>query len=49
MKVTDVTNILYRARKRMRDLVLKRVRDTVTTEAEAEAEMRELFGAARGA
>ncbi len=43
MSVTDVTNALYRARKRLRELVLKRVRDTVTSDEEAEAEMRELF------
>jgi RNA polymerase sigma-70 factor (ECF subfamily) len=41
--VTDVTNILYRARKRLRELVLMRVRDTVSSDEEAEAEMRELF------
>lgn len=42
--VSDVTNLLYRARKRLRELVLRKVRDTVTGEREAEAEMRELFG-----
>lgn len=42
--VTDVTNLLYRVRKKLRDLVLKKVRDTVTSERDAEAEMRELFG-----
>jgi len=40
---TDVTNILYRARKRLRELVLMRVRDTVSSDEEAEAEMRDLF------
>lgn len=41
--VTDVTNFLFRARKELRRIVLNRVRDTVTTDEEAEAEMRELF------
>lgn len=44
VSVTDVTNLLFRARKRLREIVLKRVRDTVTDEKEAEAEMRDLFG-----
>ncbi len=43
MSVTDVTNALYRVRKRLRELVLKRVRDTVTSDEEAESELRELF------
>ena len=43
VSVGDVTNILYRARKKLRELVLKRVRHTVTSDAEAEAEMKELF------
>jgi RNA polymerase sigma-70 factor (ECF subfamily) len=43
MSVTDVTNALYRARKKLRELVLRRVRDTVTSDEEAESEMRELF------
>jgi len=42
--VTDVTNLLFRTRKRLRELVLMRVRDTVTDDKEAEAEVRELFG-----
>jgi len=44
LSATDVTNALYRARKRLREIVLGKVRDTVTTEKDAEAEMRELFG-----
>ncbi|MBI2900970.1 MAG: sigma-70 family RNA polymerase sigma factor [Planctomycetes bacterium] len=44
--VTDVTNLLYRVRKELREAVLRRVRDTVTSEEEAEEEMRELFGRA---
>lgn len=45
MSVTDVTNHLYRARKKLREKILNRVRDTVTSEEEAEGEMKELFGA----
>lgn len=41
--VTDVTNYLFRARKRLREKVLSKVRDTVTNEQDLEAEMRELF------
>ncbi len=41
---SDVTNYLHRARKRLRELVMERVRDTVSTAEEAEVEMRELFG-----
>jgi RNA polymerase sigma-70 factor (ECF subfamily) len=43
ISVSDVTNGLYRMRKKLRDLVLMRVRDTVSSDREAEAEMRELF------
>lgn len=43
MPISDVTNLLYRARKELRERVLNRVRDTVTTEEEAEAEMKTLF------
>ena len=43
MSVGDVTNAPYQARKKLRELVLERVRDTVTPEDEAEAEMRDLF------
>lgn len=43
LAVTDVTNYLFRARKYLRDKVLGKVRDTVTTQEEAESEMRELF------
>ena len=42
-KVTQVTHALYFARKRLRELVLKRVRDSVTSASEAEAEMMRLF------
>jgi RNA polymerase sigma-70 factor (ECF subfamily) len=44
ISVTDVTHFLYRARQKMREVVLRHVCDTVTTPDEAEAEMRELFG-----
>jgi len=41
---TDVTNYIYRARKRLRELVLSQIRDTVSSEEEAESELRDLFG-----
>jgi len=44
MSEIEVTNVLYRVRRRLRELVLLRVRDTVDSEAEAEAELRDLFG-----
>lgn len=44
VRVTDVTNFLYRARKELRELVLERVRETVSDEEEATRELRELFG-----
>lgn len=44
LSVPDVTVSLYRARQRLKQLILDRVRDTVTTPEEAEAEFRELFG-----
>lgn len=43
ISVTDVTNHLFRARKKLREMVLKRIRDTVSTEEEAEAELKDLF------
>jgi RNA polymerase sigma-70 factor (ECF subfamily) len=43
MSVSDINNNLFRARKKLRDLVLIRVRDTVTSDEEAEAELRDLF------
>jgi len=43
LSVTDVTNLLFKARKKLRELVLSKVRDTVSSEKEAEDEMRELF------
>lgn len=43
--LSDVKNILYAARVKLREIVLAKVRDTVTTDDEAAAEMRELFGA----
>lgn len=47
LRESDVTNLLYRGRQRLRELLLARVRDTVVSEREAEAEMRLLFGARR--
>ncbi len=43
VQVGDVKNILYRARQRLKEIVLQIVRDSVTTPAEADAEMKELF------
>jgi RNA polymerase sigma-70 factor (ECF subfamily) len=43
MRVTQVTHALYFARKRLRELVLRRVRDSVTSAGEAEEEMIRLF------
>ena len=47
LSLPDVTVTLHRARHRLRELVLDRVRDTVATAEEAEAELRELFGRKR--
>ncbi len=41
--VTDVRNQLYRVRRRLRELVTERVRETVTDELALEEEMRDLF------
>lgn len=41
---TDVRNHLYRLRKRLREIVMEHVRETVASSEDAEAEMRELFG-----
>ena len=40
----EIKNVLYAARVRLREIVLAKVRDTVTTDDEAILEMRELFG-----
>lgn len=48
MSEFDVTNILYRLRRRLRELVLLRVRDTVDSDGEAEAELRDLFDSGPG-
>lgn len=42
--VTDLTNRLYEARRRYRELVIERLRDGVMTEDELAAEVRELLG-----
>ncbi len=47
IRETDVTNHLHRGRRLLRELVLRRVRDTVVSPDEAEAEMRLLFGRTR--
>jgi RNA polymerase sigma-70 factor (ECF subfamily) len=43
LAVGDITNALYRARKRLRELVWKRVQDTAATTCDAGEEMRSLF------
>ncbi len=44
VSATDVRNTLYRAKQRLRELARRRVRETVASDADAEAEFRELFG-----
>ncbi len=41
---TQVTNILHEGRRRLRELVLELIRETVASEREAESEMKDLFG-----
>ena len=43
VSVVDVSNSLSRGRKRLRELILARIRDTVSSEKDAVAEMRQLF------
>lgn len=43
LKTTTVTNWLHRARRKMQDLVFRHVRETVDSDDEASAEIRELF------
>lgn len=40
----DVKHLLTRSRRRLRELILEELRDTVETESEVEAELRDLFG-----
>ena len=40
----DVKHLLTRSRRRLRELILDQLRDTVETEAEVEEELRDLFG-----
>jgi DNA-directed RNA polymerase specialized sigma24 family protein len=40
----DVKHLLSRSRRRLRELILDQLRDTVETEAEVEEELRDLFG-----
>jgi RNA polymerase sigma factor (sigma-70 family) len=47
LRVTQVTHALYFARTRLRELVLRRVRDSVGSARDAELEMLKLFGASR--
>src|SRR5439155_17203342 len=47
LRITQVTHALYLARKRLRELVLNRVRDSVTSAREAEEEMIRLFSERR--
>ncbi|MBI2930933.1 MAG: sigma-70 family RNA polymerase sigma factor [Planctomycetes bacterium] len=44
VSVTDVTNWLHRARRRLRELVERRVQQTVSDPVEAQGELRDLFG-----
>ncbi len=41
--VTDVTNLLHRARKRMREIIREALRETVEQEGDVDDELRELF------
>lgn len=43
--VTEVTNLLHRSRKRLRDLIRAELRDTVEAESDLDGEVRELFEA----
>jgi RNA polymerase sigma factor (sigma-70 family) len=43
IKVSDVNNGLYRARRRYRELLMDRIRETTSSEDEAEREFLELF------
>jgi RNA polymerase sigma factor (sigma-70 family) len=43
IKVSDVNNSLYRARRRYRELMMTRIRETTSSEEEAEREFLELF------
>jgi RNA polymerase sigma-70 factor (ECF subfamily) len=40
----DVKHLLARARRRLRELIVEQLRDTVETEAEVEEELHDLFG-----
>ena len=40
----EVKHLLTRSRRRLRELILEQLRDTVETEAEVEEELRDLFG-----
>ena len=44
VSANDVTNWLFRVRKRLREALLARVRETVSTEGDVELEMRDLLG-----
>ncbi len=48
LKATDVTNRLHRARRKLQTLIFRRVRETVGSDEEADAEIAELFAARRG-
>lgn len=41
--VADVTNLLHRSRKRLRELIREILRETVDTEGEVDSEIRDLF------
>jgi len=44
VSVTEVRNRLYVARRRLRELVIRRIQESVTSPEEAQQEMEELFG-----
>lgn len=43
VSVADVTNLLHRSRKRLRELIRSAIRETVETEEEVDSEIREMF------
>lgn len=47
LKATDVTNWLHRAKRKMQELVFRKVRETVDSDEQAEAEIADLFSSPR--
>ena len=48
LKVTDVTNWLHRARRKLQTLIFRKVRETVGSDEDADTEISELFSSRRG-